>query len=197
MVRVGAEGADAAAMAPPPEAVAMPSTVDLKDAGLYIGLPALGAGLAAAVLGLGSLVTLLAVALGGGAGFTYMQSKQNSEAERLAALSADRLAEASAKSAAEAKEKERRAKLDVTAVAQQTDEIGTKTVAGMGLFSVGIVAGGSEVDYKLATFAAPPTAASVKQLNDLAKALSDAGYVKAQGQISDAASAAASKLLPA
>jgi len=184
MVRVGAEGA---ATAPPPEAAVMPSSVDLKDAGLYIGLPALGAGFAAAILGLGSLVTLVAVALGGGAGLAYMSSRQNE---------ADRLTAESAKSAAEAHEKELRAKVDVTAVAQMPNELGTKTAAGLALISVGVDLGSSEVNYKLATFAAPPTAASVKQLNDLAKALSDARYVKAQGQIADAASAA-SKLLPA
>ena len=176
IVKVGADATPANTPVP------TDTTVDLKDVGLYVAIPAVLAGGAAALLGLGTMWTLGAGVLGGGAGFFYLDY---AEKDRKAA------AEKNAKDAADALEAKRRASLDITAVAAQSDPIGVQAKAGLSLFSIGMVPGGSTVDYKLAAFPAKPTDAVVKQLTDLQKALSAAGYALAASEMAEAASAAA------
>lgn len=183
LVRIGA-ATDATQGPAATTAPAETAKMDPKDLGLYVGLPAAGAGVVAFLAGLSAPIAILVGLVGGGAGYFYLDRKNEEDLKAAAVINA--------KAAIDAKEKERLAKLDVTEVSLQLDEIGLSAKAGLELFGVGFLPGaGATIDWKLASFKVVPTNAVVKQLTDLAKALGEAGYAKAQGQIADAASSAA------
>jgi len=175
MVRVGEAAAAPAAPPSPP--------LTLQDAGLYLALPAAVAGAGIFLAGLGVAWTLGAGVLGAGAGYLYLDHANKEKANQATQNAADAVAAA---------EKARIAKLTVVEVSMQTDAIGVQAKSGLGLFTAGIVPGGSTIDWKLAAFPSQPTDAVVKQLTDLQKALSTAGYQLAASQVADVASTAAS-----
>lgn len=98
-------------------------------------------------------------------------------------------AAATAAATAVTAEKDRRAKLDVTAVVvDATEPLVTQVATALLMFTVTTVSG--EADYGSAIFPLKPTDLTVTMLDDTAVALGAAGYTKAQSQIVAASGAA-------